>query len=46
MMDISIPEILTNVKKFLGSRLKFPGKREISKPQISRPEFPGGNITP
>ena len=36
-------------KKFPGSRHKFPGKREILKPQISReisrPEFPGGNTS-
>ena len=34
MMDISIPEILTNVKNLPGSRHKFPGKREILKPKF------------
>ena len=49
MIDISTTEILANVKKFPGSRHKFPGKREVQKPQIfkeiSRPNFPEGNTS-
>ena len=45
MMDIGISEILINVQAI--SRHKFPGKRKISKPQISReisrPDLQGGN---
>ena len=53
MIDISTTETLKMEKKFPGSRHKFPGKREISKPQISqeicRLDFPVGNticVTP
>ena len=49
MIDISTAEILANVKNFPGSRHYFPGKRKISKPQISRgvcrPDFLGGNTS-
>ena len=49
MRDISTIETLKINKKFPGSRHKFPGKREISEPQISweisRLDFPGGNTT-
>ena len=43
-MDISTPKILIFAKKnLLKSRHNFPVKREISKPQISRFDFPEGN---
>ena len=47
MIDINTTETLENENKFPGSRHKFPGKWEISKPRISReifrPDFPEGN---
>ena len=49
MIDISTIEILANAKNFPGSRHKFPRKREILKPLISReifrPDIPGGNTS-
>ena len=49
MIDTGTTETLKMEEKFPGSRHKFPGIREISKPQISREifrsDFPGGNTT-
>ena len=44
MINISTTETDKMKKNVQGSRRKFPGKREILKPQISRPDFPGKTL--